>query len=467
MVTFLFFFDLGCRKDKLDLFSLDKTFIEEAKSFFSDSILNNPSVNSAGILNLSDSLKSIKKKPVWGKAKLETISLGKAIVVPLSYETILFGSRNQSNSERISIEEIAKLLMYKDLNGKFKVELVNFFPDGNFIAGSSNAFSGIITVQKWNGDFVKGFKYLQNEIRSLKQIQGVIKNTAGVEPNYIQDPQRYCYWEDWYRCYAINNCTLITSIFLGCDDGNPTPPSPGSTGAGDYQYIYTPTPTTTPCPVSIEDMKAAFPTASISKLNTIVSIINKYSGTFGLDTKAKVQMFLAQAAHETASFAYTNKQENLYYTTPQRIADVWPKRFSLTNPAKKDPNDYLGQPEKLGEAVYFGRMGNNITGDGYKYRGRGLMMLTGKDNYIAFKDFYNNNYQPPIDPVANPDAIINDFTTSVLSAMFFFKKHVLEQMTIDDNTDIEKVTFKINGGNNGGADRKQKLADTKNNINCH
>lgn len=100
---------------------------------------------------------------------------------------------------------------------------------------------------------------------------------------------------------------------------------------------------------------------------------------WGLQTKARQAMFLAQAAHESAQF--TRLEENLKYATVERLRKVFPKYFT----SDADALAYVGYPRKIANRVYGGRMGNDPepSDDGFNYRGRGIFMNTGKDNYRA------------------------------------------------------------------------------------
>ena len=99
--------------------------------------------------------------------------------------------------------------------------------------------------------------------------------------------------------------------------------------------------------------------------------------TFGISESAlRVAHFMAQILHESGAF--TVQFENLYYS-PQRLPKVWPKRFKPNGPL--DPAKYAYNPQKLANEVYGGRMGNIGPNDGFTYRGRGLLQLTGRDSY--------------------------------------------------------------------------------------
>lgn len=100
---------------------------------------------------------------------------------------------------------------------------------------------------------------------------------------------------------------------------------------------------------------------------------------YSIRTPMQQAAFLAQTHHESGGFMRV--RENLNYSTPERIRNVWPYRFRSI----KDAELYVRKPEKLANIVYANRMGNGdeYSGDGWRYRGRGLIQITGKDNYRA------------------------------------------------------------------------------------
>ncbi len=107
---------------------------------------------------------------------------------------------------------------------------------------------------------------------------------------------------------------------------------------------------------------------------------------YGIDTALKASHFLAQIAHESGDF--TIKTENMNYTTPQRVVDIWPSRFNLTGEGgKKNANEYVKNPEKLANAVYGGRMGNDNPGDGFRFRGGGYLQCTGREAYKGYSEY--------------------------------------------------------------------------------
>jgi predicted chitinase len=100
---------------------------------------------------------------------------------------------------------------------------------------------------------------------------------------------------------------------------------------------------------------------------------------FGIATKHQKAAFLAQALHESEDLS--DLDEDLIYSSPERIRAVWPSRFKTVQDAVK----FVRQPELLANTVYANRMGNRgaLSGDGWKYRGRGIFMLTGRANYTS------------------------------------------------------------------------------------
>ena len=163
-------------------------------------------------------------------------------------------------------------------------------------------------------------------------------------------------------------------------------------------------------------------------------------------TPEQAAHFFAQTAHESANFKAFS--ENLNYSA-KALDSVFGKYFVR---AGRDADDYARQPEKIANVVYASRMGNGDTasGDGWKYRGRGALQLTGHNNYKAFSEFLG---KPEI--LDNPDLVAEDY--SFESAIFFFENNKLWDIckTVDDAS-ILALTKRINGGTHGLDDRKTK-----------
>ena len=162
-------------------------------------------------------------------------------------------------------------------------------------------------------------------------------------------------------------------------------------------------------------------------------------------TPVRAAHFFAQTAHETGGFKAFS--ENLNYSA-QGLQGIFGKYF----PGNLEES-YARQPEKIANRVYASRMGNGdeASGDGWKYRGRGALQLTGKSNYEAFSKYLN---KPEI--MTNPDLVATTYAFD--SAMFFFERNKL--WTICDkginDAAILELTKRINGGTHGLEDRKTK-----------
>lgn len=153
--------------------------------------------------------------------------------------------------------------------------------------------------------------------------------------------------------------------------------------------------------------------------------------------KQQMCMFLAQTGHESAGF--TRFVENLNYSK-KALLTTFPKYF----PTETIAEVYARKPEKIANKIYANRMGNGSTcsGDGWKYRGRGIIQITGKNNYRKLE--YDTNIQC----VKDPDILLNSLE-SVKSAFWYWDINNLASIS-----DINLVTRKINGGLNGIDDRK-------------
>lgn len=162
---------------------------------------------------------------------------------------------------------------------------------------------------------------------------------------------------------------------------------------------------------------------------------------YQINTAKRQACFIGQCMHESGGFKFL--RENLNYSAKALMA-TWPSRFPDADTAEK----YARQPEMIANKVYSGRMGNTEDGDGAKYIGRGLIQLTGKDNYKAFGDAIGE------DLVANPQ-LVEEPRYAALSAGWFFNKRNLNALA--DVMDITTMTIRINGGKIGIDDRIAKI----------
>ena len=167
--------------------------------------------------------------------------------------------------------------------------------------------------------------------------------------------------------------------------------------------------------------------------------LNKILPDYDITTPQRIAAFLAQTAHESGG--YTALHENLNYKA-ESLMRVWPRYF----PDIATANRYAHNPEMIANRAYAGRMGNGdeASGDGWRYCGRGLLQVTGHDNYQAFAD----SIQTDISQI--PD-YLQTFEGAVQSACWFWENNNLNQYA--DAGDILTMTKRINGGTLGLDDR--------------
>ena len=187
--------------------------------------------------------------------------------------------------------------------------------------------------------------------------------------------------------------------------------------------------------MKLEKLKGHVPDAVITQLPDTIA-------KFELNTPLRLAHFLAQAGHESGGFKAVN--ENLNYGA-KGLLSIFKKYFPTEEKAKL----YERKPEKIANLVYGSRMGNGAetTGEGYKFRGRGYIQLTGKDNYKAFDAVVTESI------VDNPDLVATKYP--LLSAAWFFHKNGLHKIADKGATDavVTEVTKRVNGGTIGLADR--------------
>jgi len=180
--------------------------------------------------------------------------------------------------------------------------------------------------------------------------------------------------------------------------------------------------------------------------DTVIAQIPEVMTKFGIDTATKLAHFLAQCGHESGGFKVVN--ENLNYGA-KGLNTIFKKYFPTEEKAKL----YERKPEKIANLVYGGRMGNGAeaTGDGFKFRGRGYIQLTGKDNYTAFGKAINE------DITANPDLVATKYP--LLSAAWFFSKNCLKRCADASDATVLSVTKCVNGGTIGLPDRQKHFKE--------
>ena len=210
------------------------------------------------------------------------------------------------------------------------------------------------------------------------------------------------------------------NLIMGISTSTPQPPA-GNTAA--------------PGSLKLDKLKGHIPDAVIAQ-------IPDTAAKFGINTPLRLAHFLAQCGHESGGFRAV--QENLNYSA-KGLNGIFKKYF----PTEASAAAYARNPQKIASKVYGGRMGNGpeSTGEGFKFRGRGYIQLTGKDNYRAFGSAIGE------DMVANPDKVATHYP--LLSAAWFFSRNGLHKMADEGATDavVTKITRRVNGGTIGLADR--------------
>lgn len=177
-------------------------------------------------------------------------------------------------------------------------------------------------------------------------------------------------------------------------------------------------------------------------MGEVFAIVEK----FNITNHLRLAHFLSQCAHESGNFKFLT--ENLNYSA-DGLLKIFPKYFK----DKATADAYARKPEKIGSRVYANRMGNGdeVSGEGFKFRGRGYIQLTGKDNYKQFGAFVGE------DLVANPDLVATKYPLT--SAAFFFDKNKLWDICDKGATPevVTLVTKRVNGGTHGLEDRLSKF----------
>lgn len=173
-------------------------------------------------------------------------------------------------------------------------------------------------------------------------------------------------------------------------------------------------------------------------------LINRFASKYEIDSARRLGMFIAQVAHESGSFS--RLVENLNYSAGG-LMGTWPNRYNSVT-----ANQHHRKPELIANHVYGMRMGNTNRGDGWRYIGRGLIQLTGFDNYFAFERATHH-------PVTTDPTLLQDPVVAVESACWYWQANGLNRYA--DNGDLKGCTQRINGGLNGLADRERLYAKAR------
>jgi putative chitinase len=186
---------------------------------------------------------------------------------------------------------------------------------------------------------------------------------------------------------------------------------------------------------TLEKLKGHVPDVVLAELPDVIQ-------KFEINTTLRLCHFLAQCAHESGGFKA--KVENLNYSV-KRLTEIFKKYF----PTNQKALEYQRQPEKIANLVYGNRMGNGAesTGDGWRYRGRGYIQLTGKDAYRRFGAAIGE------DIVQKPELVASKYP--LVSAAWFFHTRGINKISDRGATEdvVTAVTLRVNGGRNGLQDR--------------
>jgi len=161
-------------------------------------------------------------------------------------------------------------------------------------------------------------------------------------------------------------------------------------------------------------------------------------------TPLQVAHWLAQVGHESGGFKRLT--ENLNYSA-EGLRSTWPSRFNAQNAA-----DYARQPEKIANYVYGARLGNSQAGDGWKYRGRGLIQLTGRENYRKAGEALGL----PLE--GDPDLATSPHVAAQIAVWYWETRNINR---FADRDDVLAVTRSVNGGTNGIDDRRARTERAK------
>lgn len=191
--------------------------------------------------------------------------------------------------------------------------------------------------------------------------------------------------------------------------------------------------------ISAEQLKTIMPRADEARW---ADPLNKAMARFAISTAARSAMFLAQVAVESAEL--TRLEENLDYSAA-RLMEVWPRRFTTVETAAR----YAHRSDVLANYVYANRLGNgdSLSGDGWRYRGRGLIQLTGADAYRSFGRAVGDS-----GILLSPDRLLTE-PLAALSAAWFFSSRGCNELA--DTGDIIAVSRRINGAEEGLERRKE------------
>lgn len=195
--------------------------------------------------------------------------------------------------------------------------------------------------------------------------------------------------------------------------------------------------------LTLDSLKKLWPRAQRGLIPGVVDSAPLVFARFEINTPLRLAHFMAQISHESAGG--TILEENLRYVTARRICKVWPTRF----PNEKAAQPYVRNAQGLANKVYNGRLGNRLnSSDGWDYRGRGLIQITGRDNYAEMGAMVERDFLRSPELAAAPEG------TLWVAGAFWGSRPLNAAADADD---LSRVTLLINGGKVGLEDRRAWL----------
>lgn len=433
--------------------------------------------NSLAFNKLLDAENKLNNKTVYGKT-LQTTSTGTNYYLDLNSIVHL---------QYLGLESFTIPVVRETDNGKLENLMISKNSDGVYTA---KLLTYTLTTQEKNDLIVGNLKNIQHPIETeliedFSTMSSVIcgYSTVQVITSCGSGEHNADNIVDWVFCKSKSLPTLKTiTVAEYCDNGggsggdggnsgNPFGDDGGSGGSVDSDFPTTDTPDedyeegiseptlsadvdgTKPGPklkrpfecLNDNHLAAIFPNSTAIDRARLILKIRAYGEYFGIDSKEELAHFLGQIGQETGGLTNLTPEENLNYSA-QGLINTWPTRFTNVpnHPTKKLASEYAHNPEKIANEVYGGRNGNDAPGHGWKYRARGVLQLTGRAGYYGYHQYLTSIglgwFLTNVNDLADPA----DCTHSVLSGMWFFKTQALDKMTINANTNPDKVTEKVN-----------------------
>jgi RHS repeat-associated protein len=342
-----------------------------------------------------------------------------------------------------------------------------------FASGENDSFEAYITQDNGSGGSGSGETYVGGGYRygfNGKENDDEVKG-EGNQQDYgmrIYDPRlgRFLSVDPitksypWYTPYQFAGNT--PTVFIDLDGGEPKDPGKFS-GQGGQAPIYSKDNqgketaskelhkwvwdkaswTMTNFAVTHSELKSIFPKGGDDHLNNIEATVNLKGAAFGITNYNILSHYLAQAGHETGGFTKSATIEGGKYKSVEYVGGVFGKKSNIYKRVSKDPS-ILNDEKRFYNIAYANKNGNGneVSGDGWNFRGRGYFQLTGKENYAEFTKFYQKTYVDNTNFTSNPELIGTNNRFAILSSMWFFNKHTVPVIQVTNN--FKTITETVN-----------------------